>query len=241
MTALHHSLTGCPVELPTPEKRYAARLARMRHLIWLAVKTLETIIEDDGGRLIMFTLTYKGVDDWAPRHISNFCKWLRAGGVVHYTWVAELQKRGAVHYHVLARLENGARWTKPGSDAGGWLHGFTWVTDNVKYPLYIMKYLQKGSADGTIPCFPKGLRLYSIAYAVTRRMSFVHSVLYREANLPRWFWEGAEDDIIVRSSFRVGGGVAHKGFRAVSPYTKRDTETFDGELKQVYDDCTGGA
>lgn len=57
------------------------------------------------------TLTYVGVDDWRARHISDCLaairKWCqRQAATFKYLWVAELQKRGAIHYHLAIWLPN---------------------------------------------------------------------------------------------------------------------------------------
>lgn len=54
----------------------------------------------------MITLTYgKSFPDHATakRHLDNLLKRLtrKKGGPIHYCWVAELQKRGAIHFHIL--------------------------------------------------------------------------------------------------------------------------------------------
>ena len=114
------------------------------------------------------TLTYVGVNDWQPDHMSKavqrFRNWCRSVGVAcRYTWVAELQQRGAVHYHLLAWLPVGVsmpHWDKPkGRRAAFWRHGMT-NTQQAKAGVgYLMKYLSK---LGELTRFPKGLRLYGI-------------------------------------------------------------------------------
>jgi len=218
-------LTGEIATYGTRGERFRRRLARMRHVVWLAVHSMDEQKKAEGGRLLMYTLTYKGVKDWSPRHISGFCRWLRANRVKSYVWVAELQRRGAVHYHVLALLTKGARWKKPNVENGGWARGFTWVTVGVKYPWYIMKYLQKGDEHGNGKHFPRGLRLYGVSQSAVRRMCFSDAVSYRECNLPRWHREGAGDDCVMRGSFRKSGGVAVGRWLAVSPWSsKRPTD-----------------
>lgn len=220
--AMYSRLTGDAFEFPDQKERELARLARMRHIVWLGVKTMGSVQDVDGGALTMYTLTYTGIDDWAPRHISGCLRWLRAQGVRAYVWVGELQRRGAVHYHVLCLLPEGQRWVKPSAAAGGWARGFTWVTPNIERPLYIMKYLQKEVSKHGRTKFPRGFRLYGIAQWLVRRMPFEYAVPYRGAQLPRWFREGAEDDCIIRASFRVAGGVAYGRQVAVSPYATSD-------------------
>ena len=64
--------------------------------------------ETKGSSLWMVTLTYAGVDDWRPNHIREFMQAFRKlykKKLVGYAWVAELQERGAVHYHVMVYLK----------------------------------------------------------------------------------------------------------------------------------------
>lgn len=109
----------------------------------------------------MLTLTYKPGVEWQPHHISDLIKCIREycrrwriefRGV----WVAELQQRGAVHFHLLFWLPFGVTLPKP-DKRGWWPHGMTqWMW--IRKPLrYITKYVSKGSGDHH---FPKGLRLY---------------------------------------------------------------------------------
>lgn len=118
------------------------------------------------------TLTYVGVDDWRANHISkaiqNYRNWCKSKGVhCRYTWVGELQKRGAVHYHLLVWLPQGVRmplWDRPtrkfcGQRPSFWPHGMT-NTEIAKAGVgYLMKYLSK---LGELTIFPKGIRLYGI-------------------------------------------------------------------------------
>ena len=119
------------------------------------------------------TLTYRGVKDWVANHIGqalkSFRNWCASKGTKpRYTWVAELQSRGAVHYHLLVWLPQGQRmpmWDKPTRKAGGrerpafWPHGMTNTQVAKSGVGYLMKYLSK---LGELTIFPKGLRLYGI-------------------------------------------------------------------------------
>lgn len=119
------------------------------------------------------TLTYKPGIEWASTHMSKavqgFRNWCASRGVpCRYTWVAELQKRGAVHYHLLAWLPVGVRmpmWdrrtvtSRGKSRAAFWPHGMTNKQIAFSGVGYLMKYLSK---LGELTIFPKGLRLYGI-------------------------------------------------------------------------------
>lgn len=117
------------------------------------------------------TLTYVGVDDWRADHISDATEQYRRhcarlGLPCRYLWVAELQKRGAVHYHLLAWLPQGVHmphWDKSTVSASGravrpfWSHGMT-NTQRARAGVgYLMKYLSKLGDETT---FPPHLRIY---------------------------------------------------------------------------------
>ena len=227
-------ITGEWLDFPSAEERQHTRLARMRHLVWLAIGTMARMEQEDGTRLVMYTLTYKGLSDWEPRHVSGFCRWLRRTGHTGYTWVGELQKRGAVHYHVLASLPKGIQWTKP-TGGHGWARGFTWVSDGIRKPFYIMKYLQKGATNGPAIRFPSGFRLYAISQSVVRRMDFEHSVAYRQSQIPRWARDASCDGRISRCMFRVSLGVSFGGLTAYSPYTTHGLASVDKVTDGMYD------
>lgn len=133
------------------------------------------------------TLTYRGVADWRPDHISaavqRFRNWARrSGAACRYTWVAELQTRGAVHYHLLAWLPVGVRmphWDRlAGRRAAFWPHGMS-NTEPAKSGVgYLMKYLSK---LGELTVFPKGLRLYGIGGLVEAGKQ-----VRQWFNLPTW-------------------------------------------------------
>jgi hypothetical protein len=237
MAGLWSRLTGDKLEFSTPDDLKRHRLARMRHNVWLGVCIVQKLALERRGQLVMYTLTYAGVKDWGPRHISGCMRWLRRQGVRLYVWVAELQKRGAVHYHVLAMLPEGQRWKKPDESAGGWSRGFTWVTPDVRRPLYIMKYLQKGQGSGDAQNFPKGLRLYAIAQEVIRSADFQDAVAWRSGHLPAWASCDGKDDCVVLGSRRVRGGVSYGNAIECSPYAispVSDMERVEWQMRRAF-------
>lgn len=128
---------------------------------------------------IMITLTYAGVDDWRAKHITEFIRKIkrRLGAKMYgYYWVAEMQRRGAVHYHVVVSVEKGVRLPKL-DDVGLWVHGMTKI-ELVRKSVqsYLGKYLSKGSG---VP-YPQGIRIFG---------SSVYILKNGEANkntLPVW-------------------------------------------------------
>lgn len=136
------------------------RVQRLRKTIPPAANLLQQALGPKRYKAAMVTLTYRGVDDFEPKHISRFLdlarKWMaRRGYKLHYVWVAELQKRGALHYHVLIWLPKGLTLPKPDKQ-GWWPHGMSkieWARNAVGY---MVKYLSKMDSEGS---FPKGCRL----------------------------------------------------------------------------------
>lgn len=150
-------------------------------------------------RAALLTLTYRRADEWEPRHISDCLKHLRhwcarRSWKLAYAWKAEMQKRGAVHYHVIVWLPIalGLRSLKL-DNLAWWPHGMTNFQWARKDPVrYIAKYLSKVE----LKSMPKGIRMHGRGGldAETR-------VLVRFALLPRY----------VRTHFGTGDVVRANG------------------------------
>jgi hypothetical protein len=124
----------------------------------------------------LLTLTFQRVTDSRTcyRNLNTFLTWLRSIGIQRYVWVAELQERGALHFHLLFEDEKPIQklWQwKSFSDesgrvirrpnvafawnriiGGNWEHLQAGVRiERVKTikggRSYICKYLSKGGAD----------------------------------------------------------------------------------------------
>lgn len=136
----------------------------MRRAVLNAGDEIQKGLQEGGQRhrAAMLTLTYREVDGWRPGHINDCLRhirhWLaRRGHPLRYLWVAELQQRGAVHYHCVIWLPRGLTLPKPDKQRW-WTHGFTNIAWARKPVGYLAKYASK--ADD-VQRFPKGLRLHS--------------------------------------------------------------------------------
>lgn len=175
------------------EAKALRRVKRLKKSVW-ASGHLHGLSESGFRPSVAWfvTLTYVGVNDWQPDHMSQavqgFRDWCKSRCIpCRYTWVAELQSRGAVHYHLLAWLPIGVRmpkWDKSTLTMRNktrgcfWPHGMT-NTEVAKSGVgYLMKYLSK---LGELTKFPKGIRLYGIG-GLTQPGKQVRSWL----NLPEW-------------------------------------------------------
>ena len=116
--------------------------------------------------LKFITLTYADASGWRPGHLEAFRKalwhWCRRNDCkLRFVWVAELQRRGAVHYHMVVWLPKGKFFPAPdkGSRHAWWPHGSTNV-QTAKSPIgYLVKYASKANALSAAQ-FPRGARMF---------------------------------------------------------------------------------
>ena len=109
---------------------------------------------------IMVTLTYAEIDDWVANDLRAYVNDIaRRKTTYGYCWVAELQYRGAVHYHILFAVKYGIKIEFP-DRSGSWVKGMSNVkrARSVYYVLtYVGKRYQKDYSR-----MPKGLRSYAV-------------------------------------------------------------------------------
>lgn len=146
--------------------RAQARVTRLRKAVGVGSKCHLNLSEGAGQNNVMVTLTYRGTnEDWAPRHVSDYLRKVRAwfrdrcpGERLRYVWVAELQERGVIHYHVVFFLPAGVRM--PQADRKGWWpHGFTNTLRATAPVAYLMKYASKVESKN-VGGFPHGARIH---------------------------------------------------------------------------------
>jgi len=202
-----------------------ARLGRLRHRVWSWAECIKHV--SDNYNLFMVTLTYREIADWGPNNIRQFMLLLRSRfpHIIAYAWVAELQKRGAVHYHVMVAVPvgfpfYGAMVGHP-DKLGDWPHGMTRI-DKARTPWYIVTY--SGKEYQKLGKFPKGMRMFAVWIAkgvVTERRMYKFSLSAK----PKWITDIviSNDDLfdeMPRLSPTDGGGWDVGRFLSLpSPYT----------------------
>lgn len=148
----------------TEADKARSRIARMRRQVGFAARVHNVQGERPGFRpayVAMLTLTYADAAQWRPEHLTRFVDRLRAhakrrGWPLRYVWVAELQRRGAIHYHVALWLPEGVTIPKPDRQ-GWWPHGSSRIEAARGAVQYLMKYLSKGGEVGQLP---RGARMH---------------------------------------------------------------------------------
>jgi hypothetical protein len=123
------------------------RMRRLRRSVLTAARMHDYELIGTRPTVAMLTLTYRDVDGWHPRHISDLLQRVRAwmkrrGHALRYVWVAELQQRGALHYHALIWLPRGLTLPKPDKQ-GWWPHGSTRIERARRAAGYLAKDASK--------------------------------------------------------------------------------------------------
>lgn len=167
----------------------------------------------DRRRWAMVTLTYRPGIDYRPYHVSHLIKamreWHRRRRLpFRYCWVAELQERGAVHYHLLVLVHPRHPLPKP-DKCGWWPHGWTRIEWARKACAYITKYATKGVDDAA--SFPKGLRAFGVGSCPVslswhrspswlRRITSPGYVIRRERG--GWWWVD-DERLLIQSPYVI--------------------------------------
>ena len=148
----------------------ALRPAKLKKTIPQVAAHQEWIVAQEERRMgrpmyrrLFATLTYARNTRGDPYDISRFVDcmqaWARRCGVrIAYEWVGELQKRGALHYHLLIWLPKHLLLPKF-DKRGWWRHGLTKI-ERARNPVgYLAKYASKCGPDD-VKRLRKGTRLY---------------------------------------------------------------------------------
>lgn len=146
--------------------REASRIKRMKTAVGHAARLLhfDAHTERNAGlwNKKLITLTYADKNAWEAGHFSAFrmamAKWCQRRRVrLRFVWVAELQDRGAVHYHVVVWLPKG-KYLPHADTQGWWPHGMTNIITAQSPIGYITKYASKTTLDQARN-YPKGARM----------------------------------------------------------------------------------
>lgn len=221
-TSVHDTVS---LDWSAPARR-ERRISRLRMNVWSAGRLMDETVRSFGKavRPWFVTLTYdtrgtlgNGQHDWEPRHISDallrFRRWCkRWGAPVRYVWVAELQQRGTVHYHLVIWLPSRLsmpKWDKATSHgAPFWPCGMANVQRLRSGVAYLMKYMSK---IGKHHEYPKGCRAYGVG-GIEQALRPIRTWL----NYPQWLRSLAG----IGDAIRVKGGhlLRSTGELLSSPY-----------------------
>ena len=154
--------------------------------------------------------TYRPGCHYNPRHVSELIKhvrrWCENRDIpCRYLWVAEMQKRGVIHYHLIVFHPKKFNFPKP-DQRGWWPHGSTSRSTGIKRAVaYMAKYLSKGD----VAAFPKGARTYGCG-----GLEGTAKLEMRWWKLPSWVREQVTPDDRAK---RVLGGFLNRSTAEVMP------------------------
>lgn len=135
----------------------------MRRGIITAARLHQEELQEGGFRyrVALVGVTYRPGVEPSTRDLSrletHYRNWLRRRGhSLRCVWVAEMQSRGALHYHLVLFLPRGITPPKPDKQ-GWWPHGSSsckWASRPVGY---LVKYASKCESKNALP---KGVRMW---------------------------------------------------------------------------------
>ncbi len=208
-------------EVTPLELRLSRLKKRLSHFANWKEEVEEMVSEVDS---IMVSLTYRKVGDWNARHVTEFIRKVKrflGSRLYGYFWVAEMQERGAVHYHVIFIVLQGVRIPKPDQE-GYWEYGMTRIEKVNHVYGYLSKYLSK---DGQKAKYPKGIRIFGFSIYILKDWVAIRK-------LPQWVQTAVIQLAIEAQDFyqrmmylwlvglrKVKGGYLCAGHFIASPYT----------------------
>lgn len=224
---LYNKKTGVSLEVDAAR----SRIRRMQRRVFAWADALKDYIENPGSeyRLVMITLTYERVKDWRPNDMRDFILDLRkvaGAGLLAYAWVAELQQRGAVHYHLLVLARRGTNLPYP-DRSGLWPFGMSKV-ENARTVFYICKYV--GKEYQKIGNFPRGLRMFSVWISKHVALDAIRRFTFKVSALPVWLADkirehfDANREALHARRVLGGGWVDDRGRKHVSPWSEFSPE-----------------
>jgi len=199
--------------------RAAGRVYRLQKRVHAWAESQHQVMQGKYVRKVMITLTY-GAGRWKADDISVYIRRLRkrlGARLLSYAWVAELQQRGAVHYHVIVICKRGSFIPKP-DKSGMWAHGMSKI-ETARTVYYICKYT--GKQHQKQGPFPKGLRMWAV-WIAKDAIGELERFSFRLSAVPMWLREKVAQ-LIVHGQYHLpkraeGGGWMLAGELVRSPW-----------------------
>lgn len=171
--------------------RKRARIRRCQNRVHAWANGVDYLMRSRGDlRMVMVTMTYRPGEEWQPNDITHFlyiCRKELGEALFGYAWAAEMQERGAVHYHLELVVKRGAN-VPYFDEAGWWVHGTTHFSSGpVRSPYYICSYTSKEGYQ-KMGDFPLGLRMFAV-YIRPGTLSRSQAWNYHISVYPAWLRE----------------------------------------------------
>ena len=220
---------------------FKARQQRMTNAIYSFTDYIKPISESEGWQMKMVTLTYRKASDWKPKHMTKFTTWLKrvlGADLIAYAWVAELQKRGAIHYHLMVYTKKGAYIPYPDKPLGrqnfrGWKYGQTNV-ENGRLGQYLASYVSKEHQKDYYK-FPKGARGFGIWVGSSVELKRLLGAYMNDKKKPLWVSADFPniDFLDSQTSFKRIGGKWRIGDKVLDKLNAPKNFSFEGSKIRV--------
>ena len=178
---------------------YKKRLDYLQHLTFRWVDFMLLHYAKSMRRDVMITLTYAPPKTYSAGDINYYMKLLKQSlgdNLLGFMWVAEMQKRKEIHYHIELVVKRGVKIPMP-DKSGMWSHGMSKI-ETVKSLFYIGKYAGK-EYQKNYDLFPRGARGHGMSirdaelrskFAEWWKSSYVPAVAGSEP-IYRWLYGGS--------------------------------------------------
>jgi hypothetical protein len=143
--------------------QFSIRLGRMKTRIFDWAQRVDEWRQSNNARMVLITLTYRKVSGYRAGHIGDYLRNIKKRlkkDLYAFAWVAELQERGAVHYHIVLVVRPGADIPKP-DKKGYWTHGMSKI-ETARTAFYLATYTGK-LYQKDLSKYPKSCRLYAVS------------------------------------------------------------------------------
>ena len=170
---------------------FRSRLSKMRFRIHEWAEVMAMLKKEFPTRMVMITLTYEKIGGYEPGNINDFIKKLKRKvekNLYGFAWVAELQQRGAIHYHLLMVVKKGSRIPMP-DKSGMWELGSSKI-ETAKKPFYLLRYTGK-EYQKDLKAYPKSCRLYAVSYRLPEGVT--KAFLQAKSDLDKMLQEPVEE------------------------------------------------
>jgi hypothetical protein len=190
------------------------RIKKLQKTLKIWEKVVKTKAEFLPVRVYEIGLNYKPGETWKQHDISDYLKNMQnytgRENVVGYSWVAEMQKRMEVHYHLEIITVEACRKIPFPDKKGHWKNGGSERDEvsciNIGY--LTTDYMQKKEQKSN---YPKGIRVYS-AWLNDRYFDAVDFWALRSVSYPDWLVNNINNSGLINPVIKraKGGGFVVK-------------------------------
>jgi hypothetical protein len=142
---------------------FTKRLEHMKDKIFRWAIVIDEWRRLNHSRMVMIMLSYRKIEDYQPGHIGDYLRNIKkrlGENLYAFGWVPQMQRREAVHYHVILLVRPGTDIPMPDKH-GYWTHGASKI-ETARTAFYLAKYVGK-EYQKDLAKYPKSCRLCEVS------------------------------------------------------------------------------